>query len=44
MKRILYIRSGPYQVELNSYNLQELGLASSLYKLGYQWYIMATWN
>lgn len=40
MKRILYIRSGPYQVELNSYNLQELGLASSLYKLGYQCDIM----
>ena len=36
MKKILYVRSGPYQVDPNSYNLQEIGLARALYELGYQ--------
>lgn len=29
VKKILYIRSGPYQVDPNAYNLQELGLAKA---------------
>lgn len=36
MKKILYIRSGPYQVDTKSYNLQELGLAKAFYKLNIQ--------
>ena len=36
MKKILYVRSGPYQVNINSYNLQEVGLATALLKYGYQ--------
>ena len=34
-KRILYVRSGPYEVSLDAYNLQELGLACELCKRGY---------
>lgn len=34
MKKILYIRSGPYQVDPKSYNLQEIGLAESFYRHG----------
>ena len=30
VKKILYIRSAPYQVDPNAYNLQELGLAKAL--------------
>lgn len=40
MNKILYVRSGPYQVDPNSYNLQELGLASAFYKYGYQCDVM----
>lgn len=29
MKRILYVRSGPYQINLDSYNSQEIGLATA---------------
>lgn len=29
MKRILYIRSGPYQINLNAYNSQEIGLSKA---------------
>ena len=36
MKRILYVRSGPYQVDPNSYNLQELGLAAAFHNEGIQ--------
>ncbi|MCI8957513.1 MAG: glycosyltransferase family 4 protein [Lachnospiraceae bacterium] len=36
VKRILYIRSGPYQVEPNAYNLQELGLAKAFAEKGIQ--------
>lgn len=36
MKKVLYVRSGPYQVDPKSYNLQELGLARALYNYGYQ--------
>ncbi|EOH84875.1 glycosyltransferase family 4 protein [Enterococcus casseliflavus] len=32
MKRILYVRSGPYQVNLEGYNSQELGLAEAFSK------------
>lgn len=32
MKKILYVRSGPYQVNPDAYNLQELGLASAFAK------------
>lgn len=35
-KKILYVRSGPYEVNLKGYNLQELGLASALLKYQYQ--------
>ena len=31
---ILIVRSGPYQVDVNAYNLQELGLAVALSKQG----------
>lgn len=32
--KILYVRSGPYQVNINSYNLQEIGLATEFIKSG----------
>ena len=34
IKRILYIRSAPYKVNLNSYNLQEVGFSKELCKKG----------
>lgn len=34
MKHILLVRSGPYQVDPSSYNLQELGLAAAFSKYG----------
>ena len=40
MKRILYVRSGPYQLDLDSYNSQELGLATALNELGFSCDIM----
>lgn len=36
MKKILYVRSGPYQVDTKSYNLQELGLAKAFAEKGIQ--------
>jgi len=36
IKKILYIRSGPYKVDPNSYNLQELGLAQAFAMCGVQ--------
>lgn len=36
MKRILYVRSAPYEVNINAYNLQEIGLAEAFYNYGYQ--------
>lgn len=36
LKKILYVRSGPYQPDINGYNLQEIGLARALYDYGYQ--------
>lgn len=33
-KRILYLRSGPYEISANSYNLQEVGLLSEFCKRG----------
>lgn len=36
MKKILYVRSGPYQPELNGYNLQEIGIAHEFIQRGYQ--------
>lgn len=35
MKKNLYIRSGPYQVNLKGYNLQEIGLCKAFTDLGY---------
>lgn len=35
MKRLLYIRSGPYPVNLQSYNLQEIGLCKAFTRKGY---------
>lgn len=35
MKKILYIRSGPYEVNYNDYNLQEIGLGRALCSKGY---------
>lgn len=35
-KRLLYIRSAPYKVNINGYNLQEIGFCKSLCKYGYQ--------
>lgn len=34
-KRILYVRSGPYEVRFDSYNLQEVGLGTAFCKQGY---------
>ncbi|WP_242439771.1 glycosyltransferase family 4 protein [Ligilactobacillus salivarius] len=34
-KKILYVRSGPYKVNLSGYNLQELGLGKAFCNLGY---------
>ena len=34
-KRILYIRSAPYELNFNSYNLQEIGLGTAFCKEGY---------
>lgn len=34
MKHILLVRSGPYQVDPNSYNLQEIGLAAAFANYG----------
>lgn len=36
MKKILYVRSGPYQVSIEGYNLQEIALAKAMHSLGYQ--------
>lgn len=36
IKKILYIRSGPYQVDTKSYNLQEVGLANAFAELNVQ--------
>lgn len=36
MQKILYVRSGPYQINLDSYNSQELGLATAFAELGIQ--------
>ena len=35
MKKILYVRNGPYKVNPNLYNLQEIGFCKELCKLGY---------
>lgn len=35
MKKILYVRNGPYKVNANSYNLQEIGFCKALCKQGY---------
>ena len=40
IKYILYIRSGPYQVDPNTYNLQEIGLATAFSELGIQCDVM----
>lgn len=34
IKRVLYVRSGPYKPNINSYNMQEIGFAKSLLKRG----------
>lgn len=34
IKKILYVRSGPYKVNINSYNLQEIGFSKELCKRG----------
>ncbi|MFQ7300242.1 MAG: glycosyltransferase family 4 protein [Clostridium sp.] len=35
MKKILYVRNGPYKVNPNLYNLQEIGFCKELCNLGY---------
>lgn len=35
MKKILYVRNGPYKVNPNLYNLQEIGFCKELCKMGY---------
>lgn len=35
VQKILYVRSGPYQVNPTSYNLQEVGLATAFAKKGF---------
>ncbi|MDT9331590.1 glycosyltransferase family 4 protein [Clostridium perfringens] len=34
-KKILYVRSAPYELNFNSYNLQEIGLGTAFCKVGY---------
>lgn len=34
-KKVLYVRSGPYKVNLNSYNLQEIGFSKALCDMGF---------
>ena len=34
-KKILYVRTGPYDLNINSYNVQEVGLAKAFCRLGY---------
>lgn len=35
MKRILYVRTAPYDLNINSYNVQEIGLGRAFCRLGY---------
>lgn len=35
MKKILYVRTGPYDLNINSYNVQEIGLGKAFCRLGY---------
>lgn len=35
MKKILYLRNAPYKVNVNSYNLQEIGFSKALCKRGF---------
>lgn len=35
MKKILYVRSAPYELSFDNYNLQEIGLATAFCKRGY---------
>ncbi|MDY2688194.1 MAG: glycosyltransferase family 4 protein [Limosilactobacillus reuteri] len=39
-RKILYVRSGPYKVNLNGYNLQEIGLGKAFCKKGYDFDIL----
>lgn len=39
-KKILYIRSGPYELSFDSYNLQEVGLGKAFCELGYDFDII----
>lgn len=39
-KKILYIRSGPYELNFDSYNLQEVGLGTAFCKLGFDFDIV----
>lgn len=34
-KKILYVRTGPYDLNINSYNVQEIGLGKAFCRLGY---------
>ncbi len=38
--RILYIRSGPYELSFDSYNLQEVGLGKAFCEAGYDFDIL----
>ena len=34
-KNVLYVRSGPYKVNINNYNLQEIGFSKQLCNKGF---------
>lgn len=40
MKNLLYVKSGPYKVNIDGYNVQAIGLCKQLIKLGYNCDIM----
>ena len=39
-KRVLYVRSGPYQLNFSNYNLQEVGLGKAFCRRGYDFDIL----
>lgn len=40
-KKILYVRSAPYDVDINGYNIQEIGLGKAFCELGYDFDFIA---
>ena len=40
-KKVLYVRSAPYDLDINSYNIQEIGLGKAFCELGYDFDFIA---